>query len=211
MSIKISIIEDQKEIREMLSILVKGSEGFLFLDAFENAEDAIATIPNRKPDVVLVDIHLPQQSGIDCVLKLKQNCPEIQFIMCTSLEDSETIFAALKAGANGYITKSTSPAKLLEAIIDVYNGGSPMSAQIARKVVGAFQQTHSTNKAILETLSKREQEILTLLSKGFRYKEIADKLFLSIETVRTHVRNIYEKLQVNSRTDAINKAFREQP
>ena len=207
MPIKVVIVEDHKEIREMLCILVKGSSGFVFLEAFENAEDAMTQIPNLNPDVVLVDIHLPQQSGIQCVIHLKSLCPQMQFVMCTSLEDTDTIFAALKAGANGYITKSTSPAKLLEAITEVYQGGSPMSAQIARKVVGAFQKNTLPNPAF-ESLSQREQEILTLLSKGFRYKEIAEKLFISLETVRTHVRNIYEKLQVNSRTEAINKAFK---
>jgi DNA-binding NarL/FixJ family response regulator len=208
MPIKVVIVEDQKEIREMLSILVKGSAGFLFLEAFETAEEAMARIPDMQPDVVLIDIHLPQQSGIQCVNHLKKLCPNVQFVMCTSLEDTETIFAALKAGANGYITKSISPAKLLEAITEVYHGGSPMSAQIARKVVGAFQNSNVRTSSVFESLSQREQEILTLLSKGFRYKEIAEKLFISLETVRTHVRNIYEKLQVNSRTEAINKAFK---
>ena len=207
MPIKVVIVEDQKEIREMLSILIKGSQNFTFMHAFESAEQAIALIPELKPDVALVDIHLPQQSGIDCVSILKQSSPETQFIMCTSLEDSDTIFAALKAGANGYITKSTSPSKLLEAITEVYQGGSPMSTQIARKVVTAFQPKTNHQNIAFQSLSKREQEILSLLSKGFRYKEIAEKLFISLETVRTHVRNIYDKLQVNSRTEAINKAF----
>jgi DNA-binding NarL/FixJ family response regulator len=207
MSITVSIVEDQKEIREMLAILVNGSEGFICLKTFENAEDAIIDIPRLAPDVVLVDIHLPRQSGIECVLKLKPLCSKTQFLMCTSLEDTDTVFNALKAGANGYITKSTPPAKLLEAIQDVYQGGSPMSGQIARKVVGSFQKVNNTDIQ-LEALSKREQEILTLLSKGLRYKEIADKLFVSVETVRTHIRNIYEKLQVNSRTEALNKVFK---
>lgn len=208
MPIKVVIVEDQKEIREMLRILVSGSNGFLFLGAFETAEEAMEQIPKLQPDVVLMDIHLPQQSGIQCINNLKSSCPDMQFLMCTSLEDSETIFAALKAGANGYITKSTAPAKLLEAITEVYQGGSPMSAQIARKVVGAFHNSTALPNSAFEGLSLREQEILTLLSKGFRYKEIAEKLFISLETVRTHVRNIYEKLQVNSRTEAINKAFK---
>lgn len=191
----------------MLEVLINGSEGFYCQQSFENAEDAIANIPALTPDVVLVDVHLPHQSGIDCVTKLKPVCPKTQFMMCTSLEDTETIFNALKAGANGYITKSTPPAKLLEAIIEVYKGGSPMSSQIARKVVGSFQQDIAPSNKHLEALTKREKEILTLLSKGLRYKEIADQLFVSTETVRTHIRNIYEKLQVNSRTDALNKAF----
>jgi len=207
MSIKTIIIEDQKEIREMLAVLINGSEGFSCMQTYENAEDAIKNIPGLMPDVVLVDIHLPRQSGIDCLIKLKPLCPKTQFMMCTSLEDNETIFSALKAGANGYITKSTSPSKLLEAIIEVHKGGSLMSSQIARKVVTHFQQPAAPVNSNFEALSKREQEILTLLSKGLRYKEIAENIFVSTETVRTHVRNIYEKLQVNSRTEALIKTF----
>jgi len=157
-----------------------------------------------KPDVALVDIHLPGESGITVVAKLKQLLPETQAVMCTSLEDNETIFNALKAGASGYITKSTAPAKILEAIMDAYNGGAPMSSQIARKVISSFQSDETTKKEF-EKLSKREQEILDYLSKGYRYKEISGLLHISIETVRKHIHNIYEKLQVNSRTDALNK------
>lgn len=207
MSINVAIIEDQKEIREMQAVLINGSAEFNCIHTFENAEDAIAALPTLMIDVVLVDIHLPQQSGIDCVQILKPLCPKTHFVMCTSLEDTDTIFSALKAGASGYITKSTPPAKLLEAITDVYNGGSPMSSMIARKVVSSFLQTKTEVNLNLQLLSTREQEILALLSKGLRYKEIAEKLFVSIETVRTHIRNIYEKLQVNSRTDALNKVF----
>ena len=207
MDIKVSIIEDQKDIREMLAVLINGSNGFCCINTYDCAEDAIIGIPNSVPDVVLVDIHLPGKSGIECVLKLKPILPAVHFVMCTSLEDNDNIFNALKAGAIGYITKSIAPAKLLESIIEVYNGGSPMTSNIARKVVGSFQQTESKISSSIKVLSNREQEILNLLSKGFRYKEIAEKLFVSIETVRTHVRNIYEKLQVNSRTEAINKAF----
>lgn len=209
MSIKVAIIEDQKEIREMLAVLINGSEGFSCLKSFENAEDALNEIPFLKPDVVLVDIHLPKQSGIDCIIKLKPLCPQTQFLMCTSLEDSSTIFSALKAGANGYLTKSTPPAKLLEAIADVHKGGSPMSSHIARKVIEAFQTPEkSFGENETEILSAREKELLEQLAKGYRYKEIAEKLFISIDTVRTHVRNIYEKLQVNSRTEALNKVFK---
>jgi DNA-binding NarL/FixJ family response regulator len=207
MPVKVAIVEDQKEIREMLSVLIGGSSGFALSGAYESAEAAIESIPTQQPDVVLVDIHLPSQNGISCVNTLRSLCSNTQFIMCTSLEDSDSIFNALKAGAHGYLTKSTPPAKLLEAIIEVKNGGSPMSAQIARKVVSAFQNNNQSASAEFESLSKREQEILLLLSKGFRYKEIAERIFVSVETVRTHVRNIYEKLQVNSRTEALNKAF----
>lgn len=207
MEIRVAIIEDQKEIREMLSVLISGYAGFSLIAAYSSAESAINDLPSLFPDVVLVDIHLPGISGIECVSQLVNTCPQTQFIMCTSLEDADSIFNALKAGANGYLTKSTPPHKLLEAITEVHKGGSPMSAQIARKVVGAFHTSVETQNDELKKLSVREKEILDLLSKGFRYKEIAEKIFISVETVRTHVRNIYEKLQVNSRTEAINKAF----
>lgn len=207
MDIRVSIIEDQKDIRDMLAVLINGSNGFCCLQTYDCAEDAMIGIPSAVPDVVLVDIHLPGKSGIDCVSKLKPLLPEVQFVMCTSLEDNENIFNALKAGAIGYITKSIAPAKLLDSITEVYHGGSPMTSNIARKVVSSFQTAETKVSSDYKMLSAREQEILNLLSKGFRYKEIAGKLFVSIETVRTHVRNIYEKLQVNSRTEAINKAF----
>jgi DNA-binding NarL/FixJ family response regulator len=204
--VKVAIIEDQKEIREMLVRLINSGNVCECIGTFENAEEAVKIIPVLKPDVVMVDIHLPGQSGIDCITQLIPLCKGMQFVMCTSLEDNDTIFKALKAGANGYLTKSTAPDKIIEAILDVYNGGSPMSSQIARKVVGAFRD-NKPKKPDFEELSKREQEILELLSKGLRYKEISVKLFVSVETVRTHIRNIYQKLQVNSRTEAINKVF----
>lgn len=206
MNISVAIVEDQKETREMLQVLINGTEGFSCLAVYENAEDALKSIPGLNADVVLVDINLPQQSGIECVRKLRLMCPAVYFIMCTSLEDTETIFAALKAGATGYITKATSPSKILEAIDDVSKGGAPMSSQIARKVVGSFQQDGIRNQA-MEILSEREKEILGLLSQGYRYKEIGGMLFISIETVRKHIHNIYRKLQVNSRTDALNKTI----
>jgi DNA-binding NarL/FixJ family response regulator len=204
MATRVALIEDRRETREMLYSLISEHEGYLCIGAFESAEEAIRELPGLKVDVVLVDIHLPGKSGIDGMKKLKPLMPQTQFIMCTLLEDSDTIFIALKAGASGYLSKSTSPAKILEAIADAHQGGSPMSSQIARKVV-AFFQTEEEKKAELAKLSAREQEILNYLSKGYRYKEIAGILFISIETVRKHIHNIYEKLQVNSRTDALNK------
>ncbi|MCC7050729.1 MAG: response regulator transcription factor [Bacteroidia bacterium] len=206
MPITISIIEDEKQVSDVLAILINGTPGYSCLKVYATAEDAIINIPFLIPDVVLVDIHLPDQSGIECVLKLKPICPQTQFVMCTSLENSEKIFDSLRAGASGYITKSTPPAKLLEAISDVYNGGSPMSSNIARKVASYFHTINQTSLSSVK-LSSRENEILLLLSKGFRYKEIAEALYISIETVRTHIRNIYEKLNVSSRTEAINKMY----
>lgn len=205
MNIKVGIIEDEKHIRDSLCALIHGSPGFSCEHAFDNAEEAIEKIPGLQLDVVLVDIHLSGRSGIDCVNAIKPLCPATGFLMCTSYEDVETVFKALKAGASGYITKTMQPAKLLEAIADIHNGGSPMSSHIARKIVHSFHESGSTGE--LDKLSSREKEILDFLSKGLRYKEIAGKLFLSTETVRKHIRNIYEKLQVQSRTDALNKVF----
>lgn len=210
MDITVALIEDQKDTRKMLSILINGSEGYECIATYENGEDAVARLPSLQPAVVLVDIHLPGFSGIECVRQLKSLCPASQFIMCTSLEDPEHIFPALQAGATGYITKSTPPAKILEAITEVHNGGSPMSSQIARKVTAFFLQKPKVINPELGKLSSREQEILDYLSKGFRYKEIAAMLFINIETVRKHIHNIYDKLQVNSRTDALNKVYPKQ-
>lgn len=206
MIIKVAIIEDEAEIRQNLALIISESEGFECRHVYSNAEDAIKEIPTLQLDVVLTDINLPGKSGIDCIDELKGKCPETNFLICTSFEDTETVFKALKAGATGYLTKTTQPSKLLDAIVEVNNGGSPMSSHIARKVVSSFNEVNDNSN--LEKLSNREKEILQFLSKGLRYKEIADKLFLSTETVRTHIRNIYEKLQVNSRTEALNKVFK---
>lgn len=203
--IKVAIIEDEKELREALSTILRRSEGLSCEYVFENAEEALKMIPEINPDVVLTDINLPGTSGIDCIKELKSKCPSIQFLMWTSFEDTESVFKALKAGATGYLTKTTQPSKLFDAILDIYNGGSPMSSQIARKIVSSF--TESAVNTHLEKLTAREKEIIEFLSHGLRYKEIADRIFISTETVRTHIRNIYEKLQVNSRTEAINKLY----
>lgn len=206
MKLKIGIVEDEQKIREGLAVLINGSDGFLCEHVFDNAEDAIREIPALQLDVVLVDIHLPGKTGIECVAELKSVCASTQFVMLTSFEDSESVFRSLKAGATGYLTKTTQPLKILEALTDVFKGGSPMSSHIARKIVTSF---NAYEKAVeLEKLTLREKEILGLLSEGYRYKEIAQKIFLSTETVRTHIRNIYEKLQVNSRTDALNKVYK---
>lgn len=206
---RVAIVEDQLQTRTMLASLIGGSSYFECVAAYGHSNEAIRQIPTLDVDVVLMDIHMPgEQSGIECVKVLKKICPNLPFVMCTSLEDADNIFNALQAGAVGYITKSTPPDKILEAIADAKNGGAPMNSQIARKVINYFFVLHQVpeNKE-LNKLSVREQEILQLLSKGYRYKEIAANLFVSIETVRKHIHNIYEKLQVSSRTDAINKVY----
>ncbi len=201
--IKVVIIEDIKEIREGLQMLIDGSEGFMCARTFANAEDALEQLPGISPDVALMDINLPGINGIEAVRKLKPKCSSTQFIMSTVYEDDDSIFESLKAGASGYLLKKTAPSKILDSITEVFHGGSPMSGQIARKVIASFQQKDSIDESAI--LTQREKEILKSLAKGLRYKEIAAGLNIGLETVRTHARNIYEKLQVQSRTEAINK------
>ena len=203
--ISVAIVEDIKEIREGLKLLIDESEGFECHFSFSSAEDALVEIPNIKPDVVLMDIHLPGMSGIDCLKQLKPQCENTLFIMSTVYEDDESIFESLKAGASGYLLKKTIPVKILEAITEVVNGGSPMSGQIARRVISTFQKKDSIDES--DILTNKEKEILKALAKGLRYKEIAADMSISIETVRSHARNIYSKLQVQSRTDALNKIY----
>lgn len=213
MDISICIVDDNKDIRSALEQIVLMSDGYQLLGSFGSAEEALQQIPLLKPDIALMDINLGEgESGIDCVRHLKAEYPEILFMMCTVYEDDEKIFEALTAGASGYILKKTAPHKLLEAIRELQEGGAPMSSQIARKVVNAFQHTKpqekgNTDSAVLSVLSNREKEILELLAKGMLYKEIAASLFISQETVRKHVYHIYEKLHVNNRVEAINKYF----
>jgi DNA-binding NarL/FixJ family response regulator len=203
--INVVIIEDIREIREGLQVLIDSSEGFACTHTFATAEDAIRELPDLAPDVALMDIHLPGMNGIEAVRKLKLVCPGTQFIMSTVYEDDVNIFESLKAGASGYLLKKTAPSKIIDAIVEVYNGGSPMSGQIARKVIASFQHRDSIDEA--DILTPKEKEILKALSKGLRYKEIADEMKISIETVRSHARKIYEKLQVQSRTEALNKVY----
>jgi len=203
-SIKISIVEDDDRIRKGIEALINGSEGYKCISTFSSAEEALRDIPKQIPDVILMDINLPQMSGIECVKLIKKDYPEIQIIMLTVYEVSDQIFESLKAGASGYLLKRTSPVELLQAIKDVSSGGSPMSSQIARKVVQYFQKENK-KVDISKKLTPREDEILNLLSRGFRYKEIAEKLFISNDTVHTHIHKIYEKLQVRSRTEAVVK------
>lgn len=207
MAIKVAIIEDNERIREGLATIIDGSGGFECSAAYESAEEALRKLPAYNADVVLMDIQLPGMSGIECVEKLKERRPELQIMMLTVYEDDEKVFKSLVAGATGYILKRTPPAELLDAIRELHDGGSPMSDQIARKVVQAFQQVGKSSKET-ENLSEREVEILAYLAKGYHDKEIADHFFLSVKTVRTHLRNIYQKLHVRSRTEAVLKYLR---
>ncbi|HEX3385480.1 MAG TPA: response regulator transcription factor [Mucilaginibacter sp.] len=203
--IAVAIVEDIKEIREGLKILINLSEGFSCEDVYSTAEQALELLPKTETHVVLMDINLPGISGIECVKQLKPLMPGTQFIMSTVYEDDENIYESLKAGATGYLLKKTVPTRILEAITEVYEGGSPMSTQIARRVIASFQKEDGIEAS--ELLTSREKEILKNLSEGLRYKEIAAKLKISIETVRTHARRIYEKLHVQSRTEALNKVY----
>lgn len=204
--VTVALVEDIDDIRDGLAALINGSHGFRCLETYANAEDALRCIPLLKPDVTLMDINLPGMSGIACTRALKSKIPDMQIVVLTAYENDTQVFESLKAGASGYLLKKTPPVKLLEAIEDVVKGGSPMSSQIARKVVQTFHSVGAFSKEV-ETLTIREQEILSYLAKGYRYKEIADTLFISVETVRTHLRNIYEKLHVRSRTEAVLKVF----
>jgi DNA-binding NarL/FixJ family response regulator len=208
--ISVCVVDDNKELRNALEEIITMSEGYRCVATIGTAEDALHQIPILRPDVVLMDINLgSEENGIDCVRILKPRIPDTNFMMCTVYEENEKIFEALSAGASGYILKKTEPPRMLEAIRELYEGGAPMSSQIARKVVVAFQQQPIGNPdaADLDVLSAREKEILEFLSRGLMYKEIASQLFLSPETVRKHVYHIYEKLHVNNRVAAVNKFY----
>jgi DNA-binding NarL/FixJ family response regulator len=208
--ITVCIVDDNSDLRNALEEIIEMSEGYKCICTIGTAEEAVRQIPVLKPDVVLMDINLGgTESGIDCVRVLKSQVPATNFMMCTVYEEDEKIFEALSAGASGYILKKTAPSRLLEAIRELYQGGAPMSSQIARKVVAAFQHKSAatTGNVELDELSNREKEILEQLSKGLMYKEIAAELFISPETVRKHVYHIYEKLHVTNRIEAVNKFF----
>ena len=202
MSIRVGIVEDNDSIRESLALILDGSPGFRCCGAWRTAEAALENLPRRPADVVLMDINLPGQSGIDCVRQLKAVLPKLQIIMLTIEDDSRKVFDSLKAGAMGYLLKNLPPTQILAAVEEVHRGGSPMSSQIARMLVQQFQKAgrgHDQNAH----LTPREEQVLGLAVKGFRSKEIADHLALSTQTVQTHFRNIYEKLQVGSRAEAV--------
>ncbi|MCF8371335.1 MAG: response regulator transcription factor [Bacteroidales bacterium] len=206
--ISVSIVEDTDDIRNALRVLINGSEGFECIHVYEDAETALEDMPDKDIDVVLMDIHLPGMDGIECMDRIKPLMPNAQFMMCTVYDDDDHIFNALRSGASGYILKRTSPAQILEAVRDLNEGGSPMSSEIARRVVDSMQRKNKPSETV-EVLTDREKEILDFLSKGFLYKEIALELFISKETVKRHIHNIYEKLHVQNRTEALNKVYQQ--
>ena len=207
MAITVSIVEDNDQLRGTLARVINRADGFRCLSQYPDAEAAVEALPRDRPDVVLMDINLPGMNGVECVRRLKQLAPDSLVIMLTVYEDTENIFNALAAGASGYLLKRTPRAEVLDAIREVHRGGSPMTTHIARKVVQSFQKTGASSQPT-ESLSPREQEVLDCLSKGFLYKEIADKLGIGYETVHTYIRRIYEKLQVRTRTEAVAKFLR---
>ncbi|RYY49634.1 MAG: response regulator transcription factor [Chitinophagaceae bacterium] len=208
MDITVAIVEDNHDIRQALEQIINMSGGFDLVCSCENGEDALIKLPIYLPKVVLMDINLGGMTGIEVVKELKPMHPEILFMMCTIYEEDEKIFEALKAGASGYIIKKTTPSKLLEAIRELDQGGAPMSSQIARKVVTTFQSKPAVAaEGLVELLTKRELEILEMLASGLVYKEISEKLYISSETVRKHVYNVYNKLHVSNRVEAVNKFY----
>lgn len=204
MAIKVCIVEDDKNLRETIRGFINLNPGFDCSLTFASGEELLKNLANPMPDVVLMDINLPGMNGIECVRQLKQQLPESQILMLTIYENSDRIFQALAAGASGFLVKNTPPGQLLEAIRDVYNGGGPMSSQVARKVIQAFQST-SQNDGPVENLTPRELEIMELLSRGLSYKMMAADLNLGVGTIQTHIRRIYKKLHVNCRTEAVMK------
>jgi DNA-binding NarL/FixJ family response regulator len=203
-SIAVSIIEDDKPAREILADWIRRAEGFHYISEHGSAENALSALPAKKPSVVLTDINLPGMSGIECVRRLKPQLPNTQFVMLTVYEDADHVFDALAAGASGYLLKQTPRQELLTALKEVHGGGSPMTTNIARKVVQSFQRP-GADASETENLSGREREVLELLARGYLYKEIAENLAISIPTVNTYIRRIYEKLHVRSRGQAVAK------
>jgi DNA-binding NarL/FixJ family response regulator len=207
MPIKVAIVEDSVGIRENWAKLINGAPGFECIRLCASAEEALRHLPETPPDVVLMDIHLPGLSGVECTARLKARLPQVQILIVTVHADNDVVFAALQAGASGYLLKRTPPTELLEAMADVMRGGAPMTGEIARKVIASFH--HPPQIKINDAhLTPREEGILLLLTQGYANKEIADRLAVSFDTVRTHLRHIYEKLHVRSRTEATAKYLR---
>ena len=206
--IRVALVDDDEEIRNGLSWIIQQSEGFHLTGVYKNYSEALQGIKETQPDVVLMDIGLPGKSGIECVRELKAKYPRVQFVMQTVYADDENIFQSLRAGAVGYLLKKTPTAKFLQAVSDAYEGGAPMSGEIARKVLNYFQEPQKKKTTDYE-LSGREVDVLKALTEGHSYKSIAEKLFVSVHTVRFHLHNIYDKLHVSSRAEAVAKVMKE--
>ena len=207
MQIKVAIVDEDEGIRSSLAMLIRRAPTLRLAGEFPDAETALKEIPRHPPNVVLMDINLPGLNGVECVRQLKAAVPAAQFLMLTVYEDSESLFNSFKAGASGYLLKRTAPARLLEAIRDVHAGGSPMTPQLARRVVQFFSRPAPEGSPMAK-LTPGEREFLEQLAKGYAYKEIADRMSISIDTVRSYVRTVYEKLHVHSRTEAVVKYLR---
>jgi DNA-binding NarL/FixJ family response regulator len=205
--IRVSIVEDDDRIRDLFIELLEDTDGFRCVGAYENAELALKDIPIKEPDLVLMDINLPGINGIECVRTLKEKSLKSEIIMLTVYEDINRIFDSLQAGAIGYLIKSSTDDEIINAMKTAFQGGAPMTAQIARKVVQLFRKERKSISDI-EQLTQREYEILTHLSEGLMYKEIAEKLFVSLDTVKTHIKNIYQKIHVRTRTEAVVKYYK---
>jgi len=203
--IKIGIVEDNPELRKTLQNMVDAAPGFRCVCACDTAEDAFREMPNAGPDVVLMDIHLPFRSGIACTRRLRDLCPDTQVLILTVYDDRDSIFRALKAGASGYLLKRSSPEDILKAIANVHEGGAPMSSQIARKVVASFREPTKKAATPEQALSEREAEVLSFMSEGHSESEIAQKLHVTIHTIKAHRKHIYQKLHVRNRTEVVLK------
>ena len=203
--ITICVVEDHEEIRNGLAAIITMTEGMHVLGTFANAEQALQEIPLMQPDIVIMDINLPDINGIECIVRIREKCPTIQFMMFTIYENSDTVFQALEAGATGYLLKNSPPSRIIESLHEMHKGGSPMNADIAKKLVLRFQNQSMLNNEY--NLTPKEIQILKLLAKGYFYKEIAEEQGVSVNTVKEHIRHIYEKLHVQNRSEAINKMF----
>jgi DNA-binding NarL/FixJ family response regulator len=207
MSISIAIVEDLDVVRNSLKDFISLNTDFIVVGSYKTGEEAFTNLPLVTPDIVIMDINLPGMNGIECIRRVKDKSPGTQFMMFTVYENDEKVFEALKAGASGYLLKNTGLLQIVESVEELHQGGSPMSANIARKMVNLFRESGKETTPFMDILSAREKEILQLLAKGLLYKEIADQLQITTGTVRIHIHKIYEKLHVQNRTEAINKAF----